>query len=113
MKLTICALTAAATLAACAPPPPTSPAEATARSAAAYDYTARNCGGLVGGFNDAVAMQQQAKARYAAAVQLGASEAMIQAQKKVVENTGNTAIALIGKPSACQQMVSEAAAKAV
>lgn len=96
-------------VAACAPPPPANPAEAAARAGAAYEYAARNCGGMPGGFNDVVSMRNQSVARYALARQLGATDEVIAAQKQIVASTVAGAVVMIGQVDACRALISEAA----
>lgn len=109
MKKAFAAVCLMPLVAACAPPPPANPAEQAARAGAAYEYAARNCGGMPGGFKDVVAMRDQSVARYALARELGASEEVIAAQKQIVANTVSGAVVLIGQVEACRALISEAA----
>lgn len=109
MRKAFAAACLAPLVAGCAPPPAQNPAEQAARAGAAYEYAARNCGGMPGGFNDVVSMRDQSVARYALARQLGASEEVIAKQKQIVANTVTSAAIMIGPADACRALISEAA----
>ena len=111
-KKVVLSLGVASALAACAPPPATNPAQAAARSAAAYEYTARNCAGRAGGFNDLIAIRQQADARYAMARKLGATEALIEQEKNAVQSAAGSATFWVGADDVCKKLVTEAAMQA-
>ncbi|MDP5308876.1 hypothetical protein [Paracoccus spongiarum] len=112
MKRVLIAIFSLSFLAACAPPDPTSPAQAMARRGAAYEHAARNCGGMAGGFNDIVMMRDQAALSYAQARKLGATEALIEQEKKAVATAVGGAEFWVGKGETCSKLVTEAAMNA-
>lgn len=112
MRYVLFGIASVACLAGCAPPQPTTPAQAAARSAAAFEYTARYCAGRAGGFSDLIAIRRQAEARYAMARKLGATEALIQQEKNTVQSTVGSAEMWVGKEDTCSTLITEAAMNA-
>lgn len=100
---------AALSLTACAPPPAATPGEQAARSAAVFELTAEKCTQQAGGFNDAIALQKEAKARYAKAKAVGATDEQIAAQKQIVRNTAANSELWLGSDDTCEALVSAAA----
>ena len=108
MKIKVIAVVAALGLAGCVAPP-SSPAEATARRAAAAELTAKRCAGYAGGYEAVRALRQDANKNIVIARNMGATDALIQKARTDVQTAFDTAVAFTTLQDACNSMIGELA----
>ena len=89
--------------------PPQSPMEQQARLAMAAQFAAQNCGGLIGGYDGAKQMKEDANKSIVLARNLGATDAVFAQAKADVKSTFDTAVIFTDRQSACNDLVSQVA----
>lgn len=109
LKVFLISGAAALSLAACGVAPPASPMERHARMAAAAEIAARQCAGFAGGYSGARELREDANRNIVAARNLGADDAVVEKAREDARIAYESAVIWIGRPDACNHLISELA----